>query len=63
MVLIVGDGRLGYEQEAPYDAIHVGAAAPDIPQKVIIIISLKFASNSKELVLIFFIFPSCNQVN
>lgn len=32
--LISGDGRKGYEQHAPYDAIHVGAAAPDIPQPV-----------------------------
>ncbi|XP_030054344.1 protein-L-isoaspartate(D-aspartate) O-methyltransferase isoform X3 [Microcaecilia unicolor] len=32
--LLVGDGRLGYPQEAPYDAIHVGAAAPIVPQAV-----------------------------
>jgi len=32
--LVVGDGRLGYEQFAPYDAIHVGAAAPEIPKPV-----------------------------
>jgi protein-L-isoaspartate O-methyltransferase len=25
---------LGYEKEAPYDAIHVGAAAPEIPKAV-----------------------------
>lgn len=30
----VGDGRLGYSDEAPYDAIHVGAAAPVVPQAV-----------------------------
>ncbi|XP_068040685.1 protein-L-isoaspartate(D-aspartate) O-methyltransferase isoform X4 [Anomalospiza imberbis] len=30
--LIVGDGRMGYAEEAPYDAIHVGAAAPVVPQ-------------------------------
>lgn len=30
----VGDGRLGYPEEAPYDAIHVGAAAPSVPQAV-----------------------------
>eukprot|EP00112_Aurelia_sp_Birch-Aquarium-sp1_P003834 Seg1431.8 transcript_id=Seg1431.8/GoldUCD/mRNA.D3Y31 product=Protein-L-isoaspartate protein_id=Seg1431.8/GoldUCD/D3Y31 len=29
--LIVGDGRDGYIQEAPFDAIHVGAAAPTLP--------------------------------
>ncbi|XP_030054343.1 protein-L-isoaspartate(D-aspartate) O-methyltransferase isoform X2 [Microcaecilia unicolor] len=33
--LLVGDGRLGYPQEAPYDAIHVGAAAPIVPQALI----------------------------
>ena len=32
--LVVGDGRLGYEKFAPYDAIHVGAAAPEIPKPV-----------------------------
>ena len=30
----VGDGRLGYPDVAPYDAIHVGAAAPEVPQAV-----------------------------
>uniref|UniRef100_A0A8C9S8I2 Protein-L-isoaspartate(D-aspartate) O-methyltransferase n=1 Tax=Scleropages formosus TaxID=113540 RepID=A0A8C9S8I2_SCLFO len=33
--LIVGDGRLGFEEEAPYDAIHVGAAAPTVPQALL----------------------------
>jgi len=32
--LVVGDGRLGYDKFAPYDAIHVGAAAPEIPKPV-----------------------------
>lgn len=32
--LSVGDGRMGYPEEAPYDAIHVGAAAPVVPQAV-----------------------------
>ena len=31
---IAGDGRLGYPDDAPYDAIHVGAAAATIPQPV-----------------------------
>lgn len=31
----VGDGRLGWPEFAPYDAIHVGAAAPEIPQALI----------------------------
>lgn len=30
----VGDGRLGYPEAAPYDAIHVGAAAATIPKAV-----------------------------
>ncbi|KAH8028269.1 hypothetical protein HPB51_014224 [Rhipicephalus microplus] len=33
--LIVGDGREGYPEHAPYDAIHVGAAAPDMPRKLV----------------------------
>ncbi|XP_006872131.1 PREDICTED: protein-L-isoaspartate(D-aspartate) O-methyltransferase isoform X5 [Chrysochloris asiatica] len=33
--LVVGDGRMGYAAEAPYDAIHVGAAAPVVPQALI----------------------------
>lgn len=32
VIIIQGDGRLGDENHAPYDAIHVGAAAPEIPQ-------------------------------
>ncbi|XP_010695993.1 protein-L-isoaspartate O-methyltransferase isoform X2 [Beta vulgaris subsp. vulgaris] len=31
----VGDGRLGYPEAAPYDAIHVGAAAPEIPKALV----------------------------
>ena len=30
----VGDGRKGFEEEGPYDAIHVGAAAPTLPEAV-----------------------------
>ncbi|XP_017878810.1 protein-L-isoaspartate(D-aspartate) O-methyltransferase-like isoform X1 [Ceratina calcarata] len=33
--LIVGDGREGYPEKAPYDAIHVGAAAKEMPQALI----------------------------
>lgn len=33
--LVVGDGRLGYPEKAPYDAIHVGAAAKAVPQALI----------------------------
>ncbi|XP_039179806.1 protein-L-isoaspartate(D-aspartate) O-methyltransferase-like isoform X2 [Crotalus tigris] len=33
--LLVGDGRNGYPEEAPYDAIHVGAAAPTVPMELL----------------------------
>ncbi|XP_028131463.1 protein-L-isoaspartate(D-aspartate) O-methyltransferase [Diabrotica virgifera virgifera] len=33
--LLVGDGRQGYAQLGPYDAIHVGAAAPTLPQQLV----------------------------
>ncbi|CAF3367655.1 unnamed protein product [Rotaria sp. Silwood1] len=33
--IVVGDGRLGYPQGGPYDAIHVGAAAPNRPNALI----------------------------
>ena len=33
--LVVGDGRQGYAQGAPYNAIHVGAAAPTLPQPLV----------------------------
>ncbi|TKS86603.1 Protein-L-isoaspartate(D-aspartate) O-methyltransferase [Collichthys lucidus] len=33
--LVVGDGRLGFPDGAPYDAIHVGAAAATIPKALL----------------------------
>lgn len=33
--MMVGDGRLGNPEDAPYDAIHVGAAAPELPQELV----------------------------
>ncbi|KAK0178532.1 hypothetical protein PV327_007413 [Microctonus hyperodae] len=33
--LVVGDGREGYATRAPYDAIHVGAAAEEVPHSLI----------------------------
>lgn len=33
--LVVGDGREGYPSEAPFNAIHVGAAAPKLPQALV----------------------------
>jgi protein-L-isoaspartate(D-aspartate) O-methyltransferase len=34
LTILVGDGRKGYKEEAPYNAIHVGAAAPKLPEEV-----------------------------
>lgn len=33
--LVVGDGRLGWAEDGPYDAIHVGAAAPTLPEALV----------------------------
>jgi len=33
--MIVGDGRQGYPSGGPYDVIHVGAAAPRLPQLLV----------------------------
>ncbi|KAE9404606.1 protein-L-isoaspartate O-methyltransferase [Gymnopus androsaceus JB14] len=33
--MVVGDGRLGYPPNGPYNAIHVGAAAPELPQTLV----------------------------
>jgi len=35
IVLVTGDGRLGYAPKGPYDAIHVGAAARTIPPALV----------------------------
>jgi protein-L-isoaspartate(D-aspartate) O-methyltransferase len=35
VVVVVGDGTLGYEERAPYDGICVTAAAPDIPASLL----------------------------
>ncbi|CCF52425.1 hypothetical protein NDA11_002012 [Ustilago hordei] len=35
VVNLCGDGRKGMESEAPFDAIHVGAAAPGIPEALL----------------------------
>lgn len=32
IILVTGDGRKGYSDKAPYDAIHVGAAADGVPE-------------------------------
>ena len=33
--VVTGDGSVGYPEFAPYDAISVGAAAPDVPAKLV----------------------------
>ncbi|KXN84050.1 Protein-L-isoaspartate(D-aspartate) O-methyltransferase [Leucoagaricus sp. SymC.cos] len=33
--MVAGDGRKGYPSGGPYDAIHVGAAAPSLPQELV----------------------------
>lgn len=35
VIIIEGDGREGCEEHGPYDAIHVGAAAAEIPDKLL----------------------------
>jgi len=35
LMLREGDGRLGCEEHGPYDAIHVGAAAPTLPPALV----------------------------
>lgn len=33
--IVCGDGRLGYKANTPYDVIHVGAAATEIPNELV----------------------------
>lgn len=33
--IVAGDGRKGYSSDGPYDAIHVGAAAPSLPSDLV----------------------------
>lgn len=33
--VVAGDGRLGWAEGGPYDAIHVGAAAPVLPEALV----------------------------
>ena len=35
ITMVCGDGRQGYPPGAPYDAIHVGAAAPQMPKALV----------------------------
>jgi protein-L-isoaspartate(D-aspartate) O-methyltransferase len=35
IVVVCGDGSAGYPEHAPYDAISVAAAAPDVPDKLL----------------------------
>ncbi|KAG7154787.1 L-isoaspartate(D-aspartate) O-methyltransferase-like [Homarus americanus] len=45
--LVVGDGRLGHTEEAPFNAIHVGAAAPTLPQALVDQLAPDTTSESK----------------
>lgn len=49
--VLVGDGRLGYPEEAPYNAIHVGAAAPSLPKEVSRKKNLIFVEQNSEMYL------------
>jgi protein-L-isoaspartate(D-aspartate) O-methyltransferase len=35
VILVCGDGRLGYKEGGPYDCIHVGASAETVPKELI----------------------------
>ena len=35
IVIVCGDGRKGYLENAPYDAIHVGAGTQKVPKDLI----------------------------
>ena len=35
ILVVCGDGREGYVAEAPFDVIHVGAAAPKVPPALV----------------------------
>lgn len=49
IVLKVGDGRLGVPELGPYNAIHVGAAAPTLPEPLIDQLKV----NKKNLILFY----------
>lgn len=49
----VGDGRLGYPDGGPYDAIHVGAAAPTVPKAVRTRLLLLFENRIREMMHLF----------
>ena len=35
IIIVCGDGRKGYIEHAPYDAIHVGAGTQKVPKDLI----------------------------
>lgn len=41
--MVEGDGRKGFPQYAPYKAIHVGAAAPNLPDDVFLYLYLRYS--------------------
>lgn len=58
ILFVEGDGRKGYASEAPYKAIHVGAAAPKIPPAVRIFLLKLFISLLHPYLLHFFLTSS-----
>lgn len=50
--LQLGDGRLGFAELGPYNAIHVGAAAPHLPQALIEQLKVCLASHETEVATI-----------
>lgn len=51
-----GDGRAGFPEDAPFDAIHVGAAAPVVPQAVSTTLPMKSLCSPIWLVAFFLSF-------
>jgi protein-L-isoaspartate(D-aspartate) O-methyltransferase len=35
IIIVQGDGRLGSPEHEPFDVIHVGAAAPEVPEELV----------------------------
>lgn len=60
IVILTGDGTLGWPEHAPYDAISVTAAAPEIPQPLLaqlavggrLVIPIGSSNNGQVLVLV-----------
>lgn len=53
VVLVTGDGRLGYPEYAPYDAIHVGAAAAVLPEALVEQLKVFVITRKYGLIIVF----------